>query len=257
LLPPRSQWRPLELGVLNMAGRDKRKARLWPARLLVVDDHEMARSGILSMLSGEPGIAVVAVASSGREAIELCAQLHPNLVLMDIRMPEMDGLTATARIKRECPTTAVLIVTLYESADYLLAALKAGAAGYLLKDVSRVDLVSAVKKVLAGESILQGDVAARMLRRLARETRRSHPGPGPALTDRQMQVLQRIAQGKTNREIASDLWITPGTVKVHIERIIDALGVSDRTQAAVRAIELGIISGSWPESDAPLAMANG
>ncbi|HWP28014.1 MAG TPA: response regulator transcription factor, partial [Chloroflexota bacterium] len=143
------------------------------ARLVIADDHELARAGLRSMLAGERGLEVVGEATTGREALALCRRLQPDLVLMDVRMPEMDGLAATRAIKAECPRVSVIIVTMHENPDYLFEALKAGAAGYVLKDATQREVVSAVRQVLRGESLLNAEVATRLLRRLAEETQ--HP----------------------------------------------------------------------------------
>jgi DNA-binding NarL/FixJ family response regulator len=211
-----------------------------PARLIIADDHELSRAGLRSMLAGERGLELVGEASNGREAVALCRELQPDLALLDVRMPEMDGLAATRAIKQASPKTSVLIITTHEHSDYLIAALKAGAAGYLLKDVTRQELLSAVRRVLRGESTLDSEVAARALQRLAGQPA-AHHGPTPErLTPREREVLQMLAQGQTNREIAGQLSLSVGTVKIHVEHIIAKMGVSDRTQAAVRAVESGL-----------------
>lgn len=211
------------------------------AQLVIADDHELTRVGLRGMLSGERDIEIIGEAATGREAWALCRRLHPDLALLDVRMPDMDGLEATRAIKQDCPRTAVVIVTVFENADYLFSALKAGAAGYLLKDATRRDLLAAVRQVLRGDSILNGDLAARALHRLARET--AHPADaGPErLTPREREVLHLLVQGLTNRQIARTLVISVSTAKAHVEHIIGKLGVSDRTQAAVKAVEMGIV----------------
>ncbi len=224
-----------------------------PARLFLVDDHHLLRRGFRSLLAGEPDLDVVGEASNGREAIEFCRRLRPDLVLMDVRMPEMDGLAATREIKRELPEISVLIMTMHDNPDYLLEALDAGAAGYVLKDTPADRLINTVRRTLNGESPLNQELAARVLRRLAEEKRqRSKEPPEPheplrkalreALTPREGEVLRLLTAGHTNQEIARALTISRGTVKVHVERIIRKLNVSDRTQAAVRAIELGLLT---------------
>ena len=215
--------------------------RTGPARLIIADDHELARTGLRSMLAGEGGLELVGEAANGREALELCDRVHPDLALLDMNMPEMDGLAATRAIKQAHPEIGVLIVTIQANPEYLFEAIKAGAAGYVLKDVSRFDLRSAIRRVLRGESCLPDEMSAQLLQRLA------HQAAAPAaplfdrLTPREQEVLRLLAEGKTNREIAAELVLSPGTVKIHVERIIAKLGVSDRTQAAVRAITLGLI----------------
>jgi DNA-binding NarL/FixJ family response regulator len=223
-----------------------------PARLIITDDHNLAREGLRDMLADEPGIEVVGEAANGREALVLSSRLHPDLVLMDVRMPEMDGLEATRAIKQRYPKISVLILTMHENPDYLLEALKAGAAGYVLKDAPQDEVATAVREVLAGESPLDPDLAARLLRRLAIEEgergvrsrgsqeRREGPYTEP-LTPREQEVLGLMKLGYTNRKIAQQLVISPGTAKNHVEHIIQKLGVSDRTQAVVRALEIGIL----------------
>jgi DNA-binding NarL/FixJ family response regulator len=223
------------------------------ARLVVADDHALLRSGIRSMLADEPGLEVVGEAANGLEALDVCRRLRPDLVLMDVRMPQMDGLAATRAIKDEFPRTSVVIVTMQEDPDYLLEAVKAGAAGYILKGATQQQLVSAVWRVLSGESPLNQELAMQLVRRLAGqeevkaeslpEAERPQEGRLPEhLTSREVEILQLLARGLTNREIAQRLVISPGTVKNHVQSIIAKLEVSDRTQAAVRAMELGLLA---------------
>src|SRR5215210_2315087 len=224
-----------------------------PARIAIVDDHDLAREGLQDMLADEPDIEVVGEAANGREALAICSRVRPDLVLMDVRMPQMDGLEATRAIKQEYPKISVLILTMHENPDYLLEALRAGAAGYVLKDAPQDEVATAVRQVLAGESPLNPELAARLLRRLAveegergalsrvsREGRREGLYTEP-LTPREQEVLGLMKLGHTNRKIAQQLVISPGTAKNHVEHIIQKLGVSDRTQAVVRALELGIL----------------
>jgi DNA-binding NarL/FixJ family response regulator len=219
-------------------------------RLVLADDHHLLRRGFRSLLSNEPGLEVVGEASTGLEAIEISQRLAPDLVLMDVRMPEMDGITATRRIKRHQPGVSVLVVTMHENPDYLLEALDAGAAGYVLKDAPAERLINAVYRTLDGESPLNQELATRLLKQLAEEKQQqTHPDPpqrreplDDALTPRETEVLELLTTGQTNQQIAQTLSISKGTAKVHVERIIRKLGVSDRTQAAVKAIELGIAS---------------
>lgn len=210
------------------------------ARLVIADDHELARAGLRSMLMSDPGLEIVGEAANGRAAVACCIELHPDLVLLDIRMPELDGMAATRLIKQQSPETNVLIVTMHETPEYLLEALQAGAAGYVLKDATRAELLLAVRQVLRGVQVLNGGLAARLLQRMA-YTAPARAHDAARLTARELDVLRLLAQGKTNREIAAMLIVSAGTIKVHVEHIISKLGVSDRTQAAVRAIELGLI----------------
>jgi len=210
------------------------------ARVVVADDHDLARAGLRGLLSGERGLEVVGEAASGREALELCRRVRPDLVLMDVRMPDMNGLAVTRAIKHESPATSVILFTMYESADYLVEALKAGAAGYLLKGASKVEIVTTVRQVLAGDSVLRPDLVLQLLRQMSGST--VEHLEATQLTKREHDVLRLIVLGQTNREIADTLNLTVSTVKTHVEHVIGKLEVSDRTQAAVRAIELGLAS---------------
>ena len=217
-----------------------------PARLVIVDDHELARAGLRSMLAGERGLSVVGEAENGQRALEVCSQLQPDLVLMDVRMPDLDGLAATRAIKQECRRTSVIVTTMYENLDYLFEALKAGASGYLLKGLTRNELVTTVHRVLQGDSVIQPEVAAQLLRRLADEATEETLGVPPVpLTAREVEVLRLVSRGCTNRQIARELTLSLSTVKSHVEHIIAKLDVSDRTQAAVRGARLGLF-GSDP-----------
>lgn len=212
------------------------------ARILIVDDHELARSGMRAMLAPEPDLTVVGEARDGAEALRQCRELRPDLVLMDVRMPTLDGLAATRALKGEFPTIAVIVVTIYENPDYLLQALRAGAAGYVLKDATQQQLVTAIRQLLRQEFLLHPGVMNELLGRLAAETPSRRDALPERLTPREAAVLRLLAQGRTNREIAAELRVAVGTVKVHIEHILAKLAVSDRTQAAVRALELGLLS---------------
>lgn len=221
--------------------------------MLIADDHALVREGMRTMLTSEPNLEVIGEAENGREALEMCRKLCPDLVLMDVRMPEMDGLTATKEIKGECPETSVLIITTHESPEYLMDAIRAGAAGYVLKDSSKRQLLDAVQGVLSGDSPLNQELAMRLLQRLADEKRqnmepltesikkRQEETLVEPLTDREIEVLRLLALGKTNRQVAQELLVSLSTIKTHIQRVIIKLGVSDRTQAAVRAAELGLL----------------
>ncbi|MDW8212827.1 MAG: response regulator transcription factor [Roseiflexaceae bacterium] len=224
---------------LNQSARSS----LSSARVLIVDDHELARAGLAAVLAREPGIEVVGEASDGAAALDFVARHPVDLVMMDLQMPVMDGLEATRRIKALHPAISIIMVTVQAKPDALMEALRAGVAGYLLKDASRREIIGAVRQVLRGEAFLNPDLVFQTLRRLAQATPGDEAAPIEPLTPREQQVLRLLMQGKTNREIARELVISPGTVKVHVEHIIAKLGVSDRTQAAVRALELGLVRG--------------
>ncbi len=231
-----------------MDGKSQSRA----ARLILADDHALVREGIRGMLADEVDLEVVGEAANGQEAIDLCRRFGPDLILMDVRMPELDGLAATQIIKREHPRTSIVMVTMHEDPEYLFEAVKAGAAGYVLKGSSREELVSAVRRVLSGESTLDQDLAMRLLRHLASEKEQTASSSQPArrlpdppvepLTNREVEVVRLMAEGQTNPMIARNLLVSVGTVKAHVQHIIAKFGVSDRTQAAVRATELGLLS---------------
>jgi DNA-binding NarL/FixJ family response regulator len=216
------------------------------ARIIIADDHDLVRHGFQRMLLREPDLEVVGEAANGREAVELCRGHRPDLVLMDVRMPKMDGLAATREIKREWPLIAVLIVTTYESPDYLLEAIKLGAAGYVLKDAPKNRLVNAIRRTLNGETVLNQELASQVIKSLGEEAEHQlNRQPAEAPTARELEVLRLLRLGQTNPQIAQTLVISRGTAKAHVQNIIRKLGVSDRTQAAVRAIEIGLLDPEW------------
>ncbi len=225
-----------------------------PARVLIADDHALVREGLRAVLEAEGGVEVVGEAGDGAEAAELCAELSPDVVLMDVRMPGVDGLEATRRIKARSPGVSVVMVTMHENPDYLLEAVRAGAAGYVLKDSSGERIADAVRMTLAGDSPLDQQLTMRLLEKLSGidGTEPAHGGAEPdassdpprdlpeGITPREAEVLGLMARGLTNPQIGAELRISRGTAKVHVQNIIAKLGVSDRTQAAVRAVELGL-----------------
>jgi DNA-binding NarL/FixJ family response regulator len=216
--------------------------RRGPARLVIADDHELARAGLRTMLIGQHGMQLLAEAKNGREALELCRRLQPDLALIDVRMPDMDGLATCRSIKQEAPATHVILVTMHENPHYLVEALRAGASAYVLKDVTQRELLYTIRRVLRGESVLDPDIVVRVLGHMPSNMPYQANLSVAQLSPREREVLQLLAQGLTNREIARSLTVSASTVKIHVEHILAKLGVSDRTQAAVRAIELGLLN---------------
>jgi DNA-binding NarL/FixJ family response regulator len=218
-----------------------------PSRIVLADDHPLVRDALKRMLDTQPDLEVVGEASDGQEAVELCRSLQPDLVMMDVMMPRMDGLAATRQVKQEFPCTIVLVLTASDWPYDLSEALKAGAAGYVLKLAPIAETIDAVRKVVAGESPLNQGVATRLLMELVEERPKEgvtleESSVSEGLTPREVDVLRLMAQGRTNRQIARELLISVSTVKKHAASVISKLGVSDRTQAAVRAVELGMLS---------------
>jgi NarL family two-component system response regulator LiaR len=218
------------------------------SRIVVADDHPLIRHALTSTIDEQPDLQTVGEATDGLEAVELCRRLKPELVLMDVLMPKMDGLEATRKIKRDSPRTSVLVLTASEDPNHLSEALKAGAAGYVQKEATTTETIEAVRKVLEGESSLDQEVATRLLKRLMEDPEQESNGrakgesvPG-LLSARESEVLGLVARGCTNRQIARSLLISVSTVKKHVRNVICKLGVSDRTQAAVRAVELGALA---------------
>ena len=211
------------------------------ARILIVDDHQLAREGLKALLV-ESGIDVVGLASTGEEAIELTQSLNPDVVLMDVRLGEgIDGLEATRRIAALGLQTRIIMLTLHDMPGYVREALAVGAAGYVLKDTAIGDLCAAIDQVMAGQSALPIDLVNAAMK----EDRSRTPSKDleSILTQREQDVVALVAEGLTNKEIARKLEISPATVKVHVERIIGKLGVADRTQAAVLAVQLKSTAG--------------
>ena len=205
-----------------------------PIRLIIADDHPIVRTGLKGMLAEQPGFLLVGEATDGAEAVTLATQLRPQVVLMDLRMPVMDGVAATTQIRRVCPGTHVLVLTTYDSDADILRAVEAGATGYLLKDAPRDDLFRAITAAARGETVLAPAVAARLLGRMRAPAEES-------LSAREVEVLQLVSRGSSNQEIARALHVSQATVKSHLIHIFGKLGVNDRTAAVTVALERGIL----------------
>ena len=209
-------------------------------KLMIVDDHTVVRDGLASMLERQDDFQVIGQASNGLEAVERVSALQPDVILMDLRMPELDGVEAMRCISSERPGTRFIVLTTYDSDEYIFDAIEAGAKEYLLKDTSRDDLFEAVRAVHRGESGIEPGVAARVLERFAQLSREE--AQAPLLSEREVEVLQLMAKGSANKEIAVSLSITDSTVKTHVANIFQKLDVSGRTEAVTHALQMGIIS---------------
>jgi NarL family two-component system response regulator LiaR len=208
--------------------------------ILLVDDHAMVRQGVRAFLVTQPDITVVAEAGSGEEAVRLAAQHVPDVVLMDLIMPGVDGVEATRRVKQVSPRSQVVVLTSYHEDEHIFPALKAGALSYILKDVSAEELASAVRKAAAGEAVLHPRVAARVIKEL--QGRRAETlNPFTELSERELEVLKLIADGMSNAEMAARLFLSEKTVKGHVSNILSKLHLADRTQAAVYAWREGVV----------------
>ena len=208
--------------------------------VLLVDDHSMVREGVRAFLVTQPDILVVGEAGSGEEAIKLAGQHVPDVVLMDLIMPNMDGVEATRRVKQISPRSRVVVLTSYHEDEHIFPALKAGALSYILKDVSAEELASAVRKAAAGEAILHPRVAARVIKEL-QGRREDSLNPFTELSERELEVLKLIADGMSNAEMAAKLVLSEKTIKGHVSNILSKLHLVDRTQAAVYAWREGIV----------------
>ncbi|MEJ3744432.1 response regulator transcription factor [Actinomycetes bacterium KLBMP 9797] len=211
-----------------------------PVRVLVVDDQELIRESIAAILDIQPGITVVGTAADGREAVERAVALAPDVVLMDVRMPTMDGLEAAAALRERAPACRVVMLTTFDDEEYVVRALRAGGSGYLLKDLPARELAQAVRLAHAGIVQLDPAAAGRLAAALAPPAALDPPPAALPLTDREVEVLRLVATGATNREIGARLYLTEGTVKNHVSRILTRLGLRDRTQAAVYARDHGL-----------------
>jgi DNA-binding NarL/FixJ family response regulator len=215
-------------------------------RVLVADDQAMVRSGFRMLLGGEPDIEVVAEAANGLEAVQKTARFEPAVVLMDIRMPDVDGLEATRQIIAADPSARVLILTTFDLDEYVYEALRAGASGFVLKDDPPEQLIAAVRTVAAGDALLSPAVTKRVIKQFTRVARPSPPKQLDELTEREMEVFALIAGGLSNAEIGERLFISDTTVKTHITHILQKLNLRDRVQAVVLAYETGIFDSVAP-----------
>jgi DNA-binding NarL/FixJ family response regulator len=217
-------------------------------RVLIADDDHLMRAGLAELLSGEDEIEVAGQASTGREAVERTRRLEPDVVLMDVRMPDLDGIEATRELTRAAPRARVLILTTFEQDDYVFGALRAGASGFLLKRTPPEELIAAVHTVAAGDSLLSPSVTRRVIDRMAKQ-----PTPELAdqerieeLTARERDVFELVARGLSNREIAAELVVEESTIRTHVKRILMKLGLRDRIQVVIFAYETGVNRPSAP-----------
>jgi len=211
-----------------------------PIRVLLADDHPLFRKGIASLLSAEPGFEVLGEAPNGRVALEKARELMPDVILMDISMPEMNGLEATRRIKEEIPYVRIVILTVSDEDQNVFEAIKSGAQGYLLKKIEPQTLFNTLRRAVEGEAPVSGIMATKLLAEFSRQTRRASQPPAPALSEREKEVLTHIAQGKTNKDIAASLSIAENTVKNHLKNILEKLHLENRVQAATYALREGL-----------------
>jgi len=216
---------------------------LAPIRVVVADDQELVRAGFCVILDAADGITVVGEAATGAQAVAQAARLHPDVVLMDVRMPEMDGLEAARLITAKPAAPKVVMLTTFDLDDYVYTALRAGASGFLLKDSPRADLISAVHAVAAGDALLAPSVTRRLIEAFARRPAETSPSPSllASVTARERDVLMLIARGRSNAEIAAALVVSEATVKTHVGSLLAKLGLRDRVQAVILAYETGLI----------------
>ncbi len=208
-------------------------------RILIADDHPIVRAGLATVLNQEEDLVVVGLAENGLEAVAQARELRPDIILMDLQMPEMDGVEAIQKVKEEAPDIGIIILTTYDADDYIFRGIEAGARGYLLKDSPPEEVLKAIRAVHNGESLIQPRVASRLLDRFSQLARA--PDPGEILSPREVEVLQLMAKSTVNKEIATELLIGESTVKTHSVHIFNKLGVKGRTEAVAEAARRGII----------------
>ena len=212
-----------------------------PIRVFITDDHAIVRNGIRAVLATEPDMEVVGEAENGRQAVEAVPRLQPDVVLMDLVMPEMDGIEAIARITAAMPEARILVLTSFAADDKVFPAVKAGAMGYLLKESGADELLSAIRSIHAGDTSLHPAIARKLLHEVSRPSRAGPPTEEP-LTERELDVLRLVARGQSNREIAAELIISDATVRTHVSNILGKLHLASRTQATLYALREGIAS---------------
>lgn len=217
-------------------------------RVLIADDDQLMRAGLVELLAADPQIQVVGQAETGRQAVEQARRLSPEVVLMDVRMPDLDGIAATGELARAAPGARVLILTTFEQDDYIFGALRAGASGFLLKRARPEELLAAVHTIAAGEGLLSPSVTRRVIDRMAQQPTPELADQGrlAALTPREREVLEQIARGLSNREIAAALAVEESTIRTHVKRILMKLDLRDRVQAVIFAYETGWLPSSGP-----------
>lgn len=210
-------------------------------KVMIVDDHTVVRDGLSSMFGRQADFSMVGEAGNGVEAVRIAVEVEPDVILMDLRMPEMNGVEAMRQISDLNPNVKFIVLTTYDSDEYIFDAIEAGAKGYLLKDASREDLFNAVRAIHAGESLIEPRVATKVLNRMAQLSRQSRQPVPDSLSDREIEVLQLMAKGSANKQIAAELTISESTVKTHVANIFQKLDVNHRTEAVTNALQKGII----------------
>lgn len=211
------------------------------SRIMIVDDHQLVRRGVANLISSQPDMEVVGEAQDGCEAIRMAQELHPDVVLMDIRMPECDGITATRVIKAHCPGIRVVVLTVSEEEDDLFEAIKSGAEGYLLKDMDPDRLFDALRDVARGEAPMSASMAAKLVEEFRRQASTERRAEASPLSDREREILGYVAHGLSNKDIASRLYLSVGTVKNHLHSIIEKLHTHNRAQAVAEGLRFGLI----------------
>jgi DNA-binding NarL/FixJ family response regulator len=214
--------------------------------IVIADDQLLLRAGFRKLLDGEDGLEVVGDAADGQEALELVERLAPSVVLMDIRMPVLDGIEATRRISDRFPGTAVLVLTTYDLDEYVFAALEAGASGFLLKDCPPDELTSAIRVVARGDALIAPSITRRLISEFAGRAARSAPRQLPPISEREREVLVGVARGLSNNELAAELFIGEATVKSHVSSLLSKLSCRDRVQLVVTAYEAGLVAPGMP-----------